>query len=180
MSSTIIQKKRVGVLGGGQLGRMMGYAAHRLGIDLAILDPKGAASPAGFVVPNSHMGPFNDEEQVGICRPRRPNFGALSRDTRTERRTRHGRDDMCPYRNMLGCVLSLSPLQCGRRESKIKSGRRDRIFTFYLSMSPRGHPPTHAHAMDTCICTDAPTTTHTLMYVCHHVYRLSRWARIAT
>ena len=31
--------RRVGVLGGGQLGRMMAEAGHRLGIQLAILDP---------------------------------------------------------------------------------------------------------------------------------------------
>lgn len=31
--------RRVGVLGGGQLGRMMAEAGHRLGIQLAVLDP---------------------------------------------------------------------------------------------------------------------------------------------
>lgn len=31
--------RRVGVLGGGQLGRMMAEAGHRLGIQLNILDP---------------------------------------------------------------------------------------------------------------------------------------------
>lgn len=35
--------RRVGVLGGGQLGRMMAEAGHRLGIQLAVLDP-GACS----------------------------------------------------------------------------------------------------------------------------------------
>jgi phosphoglycerate dehydrogenase-like enzyme len=35
----------VGVLGGGQLGRMMGYAAHRLGVRLVVLDPEGTESP---------------------------------------------------------------------------------------------------------------------------------------
>jgi len=35
-------KRRVGVLGGGQLGRMMAFAAHRLGIHLTVLDPMGA------------------------------------------------------------------------------------------------------------------------------------------
>lgn len=34
-----MDKRRVGVLGGGQLGRMMAEAGHRLGIQLAILDP---------------------------------------------------------------------------------------------------------------------------------------------
>ena len=31
--------RRVGILGGGQLGRMMAEAGHRLGIQLNILDP---------------------------------------------------------------------------------------------------------------------------------------------
>ncbi len=33
--------RTVGVLGGGQLGRMMGEAANRLGIKLVPLDPGG-------------------------------------------------------------------------------------------------------------------------------------------
>lgn len=41
--------KRVGVLGGGQLGRMMALAAHRLGVRVTVLDPGGDNSPAGQV-----------------------------------------------------------------------------------------------------------------------------------
>uniref|UniRef100_A0AAV1UM56 phosphoribosylaminoimidazole carboxylase n=1 Tax=Peronospora matthiolae TaxID=2874970 RepID=A0AAV1UM56_9STRA len=37
----------VGVLGGGQLGRMMATAAHRLGLQVVVLDPLGVSSPAG-------------------------------------------------------------------------------------------------------------------------------------
>ena len=40
---------RVGVLGGGQLGRMMATPAHRLGIELVPLDPLGEKSPAGLL-----------------------------------------------------------------------------------------------------------------------------------
>jgi phosphoglycerate dehydrogenase-like enzyme len=36
---SMMTEKTIGVLGGGQLGRMMGAAAHRLGLRLAILDP---------------------------------------------------------------------------------------------------------------------------------------------
>lgn len=39
----------VGVLGGGQLGRMMAYSAHKMGIKIVALDPKGEKSPAGQV-----------------------------------------------------------------------------------------------------------------------------------
>ena len=39
----------VAILGGGQLGRMMIEAAHRLGLTARALDPGGAASPAGQV-----------------------------------------------------------------------------------------------------------------------------------
>jgi phosphoglycerate dehydrogenase-like enzyme len=35
----MMDDKTIGVLGGGQLGRMMAAAAHRLGLRLAILDP---------------------------------------------------------------------------------------------------------------------------------------------
>ena len=34
-----MEKQTVGVLGGGQLGRMMAEAAHRLGVKVAVLDP---------------------------------------------------------------------------------------------------------------------------------------------
>jgi phosphoribosylaminoimidazole carboxylase len=34
-----MDNRTVGVLGGGQLGRMMAEAAHRLGVKLSILDP---------------------------------------------------------------------------------------------------------------------------------------------
>merc|ERR1740130_246064 len=57
-------KTRVGVLGGGQLGRMMGFAAGRLGIHLVILDPMGKESPAGCVCPAAVLGHFNDAERV--------------------------------------------------------------------------------------------------------------------
>jgi phosphoribosylaminoimidazole carboxylase (NCAIR synthetase) len=55
---------KVGVLGGGQLGRMMGYAAGRLGIHLAILDPMGTNSPAGRVCPAAVAGHFNEADKV--------------------------------------------------------------------------------------------------------------------
>ena len=41
--------RTLGVLGGGQLGRMMSIAAHRLGLRFAVLDPLGSQSPAGQV-----------------------------------------------------------------------------------------------------------------------------------
>lgn len=37
---------RIGILGGGQLGRMMADAAHRLGLQLIVLDPQGSDCPA--------------------------------------------------------------------------------------------------------------------------------------
>jgi phosphoribosylaminoimidazole carboxylase (NCAIR synthetase) len=49
-------KKTVGVLGGGQLGRMMGFAAHRLGLNLIPLDPLGPRSPAGLVCHEAMTG----------------------------------------------------------------------------------------------------------------------------
>ncbi|KAF0682882.1 Aste57867_25017 [Aphanomyces stellatus] len=64
MSSGALQgSPRVGCLGGGQLGRMMGYAAHRLGVSFQCLDPQGADSPAGQVVPTT-KGSFTDAAAI--------------------------------------------------------------------------------------------------------------------
>ena len=38
----------LGMLGGGQLGRMLALAAHNLGIKTVVLDPAGSASPANI------------------------------------------------------------------------------------------------------------------------------------
>ena len=54
----------VGVLGGGQLGRMMVEAANRLGVRMAILDPQGSASPAGQLSSLSIEGSFLDEKKI--------------------------------------------------------------------------------------------------------------------
>lgn len=49
----------IGILGGGQLGRMLALAAARLGFDVAILDP-GAASPAMRVAAHAIVGAYDD------------------------------------------------------------------------------------------------------------------------
>ncbi len=41
--------RTVGIIGGGQLGRMMAEAGHRIGVRTAILDVGGKSSPAGQV-----------------------------------------------------------------------------------------------------------------------------------
>lgn len=69
--SVVILKKlerkmaiNVGILGGGQLGRMMAQAAHRLGVRLTILDPKGEQSPAGQLCHESITGSFTDATAI--------------------------------------------------------------------------------------------------------------------
>ena len=66
-----MDSRTVGVLGGGQLGRMMAEAGHRLGVRLAVLDPLGASSPAGCVAELSVEGSFRDaakiNELAGLC-----------------------------------------------------------------------------------------------------------------
>jgi phosphoribosylaminoimidazole carboxylase len=59
-----MDSRTVGVLGGGQLGRMMTEAAHRLGIKLIPLDPEGKASPAGQVAELAVEGSFRDAEKI--------------------------------------------------------------------------------------------------------------------
>ena len=49
----------IGVLGGGQLGRMLAMAAARLGFDVAVLDPE-SASPAQRVAAHAIVGAYDD------------------------------------------------------------------------------------------------------------------------
>lgn len=53
---------KVGVLGGGQLGRMMGESAHRLGLTFTILD--GASACAAPLAHNHIIGKFTDDKMV--------------------------------------------------------------------------------------------------------------------
>ena len=50
----------IGVLGGGQLGRMLAEAASRLGFDVAVLE-RDADSPAGRVAAKLFVAPYDDE-----------------------------------------------------------------------------------------------------------------------
>jgi len=53
----------VGVVGGGQLGRMLGEAGSPLGIELLVSDPT-AACPASLVARDQVLGAFDDEETI--------------------------------------------------------------------------------------------------------------------
>ncbi len=50
----------IGILGGGQLGRMLALAAARLGFDVAILTPD-TDSPAGRVAAHTLVAPYDDD-----------------------------------------------------------------------------------------------------------------------
>ena len=50
----------IGIIGGGQLGRMMTQACHRLGIRTACLDPSGTSSPCGQICDLSVEGSLQD------------------------------------------------------------------------------------------------------------------------
>jgi 5-(carboxyamino)imidazole ribonucleotide synthase len=54
MPDTPSTKKRIGIVGGGQLGRMLTYAAHKLGFHVTVLDP----------TPNSPAAQLADEHIV--------------------------------------------------------------------------------------------------------------------
>uniref|UniRef100_M4BJH1 phosphoribosylaminoimidazole carboxylase n=1 Tax=Hyaloperonospora arabidopsidis (strain Emoy2) TaxID=559515 RepID=M4BJH1_HYAAE len=54
----------VGVLGGGQLGRMMATAAHRLGLKVVVLDPLGVSSPAGQMGLEALAGSLTTEADI--------------------------------------------------------------------------------------------------------------------
>jgi phosphoribosylaminoimidazole carboxylase len=64
-ATAAFQKKRVGILGGGQLGRMLVEAATPLGIDLTILDPSTDAPAGQLVRAERHLvGDFKSQEQI--------------------------------------------------------------------------------------------------------------------
>ena len=59
-----LTERRVGCLGGGQLGRMMAQAASRLGVHMTVLDPAGVESPAGAVCGKAVKGAFTDPAKI--------------------------------------------------------------------------------------------------------------------
>lgn len=56
-------KNRIGIVGGGQLGRMLAFAAKRMGFTVNVLDPT-PQSPAGQVVDHQIIASFKDEEAI--------------------------------------------------------------------------------------------------------------------
>lgn len=56
-------KNRIGIIGGGQLGRMLTFAAKRLGFFVTILDPT-KNSPAGQVADKQIVAQFNNEMAI--------------------------------------------------------------------------------------------------------------------
>jgi 5-(carboxyamino)imidazole ribonucleotide synthase len=56
-------KKRIGIVGGGQLGRMMTDAAHKLGFTVTVIDPT-PNSPAGQVADKQIVAHFTDEDAI--------------------------------------------------------------------------------------------------------------------
>lgn len=60
---SIYKPSTVGILGGGQLGRMLGEAASRLGVSIFALDPLGARSPASATC-IAFEGSFKDKTDV--------------------------------------------------------------------------------------------------------------------
>ncbi len=59
--SPILPPATIGILGGGQLGRMLGYAARALGYGIRVLDPD-AACPASVVADHVEVGGYDDLE----------------------------------------------------------------------------------------------------------------------
>jgi 5-(carboxyamino)imidazole ribonucleotide synthase len=56
-------KNRIGIVGGGQLGRMLGFAAKRLGFHVTVIDPT-PNSPAGQVVDRQIVADYTDEKAI--------------------------------------------------------------------------------------------------------------------
>jgi len=56
-------KKRIGIVGGGQLGRMLADAAHKLGFFVTVLDPT-PNSPAAQVADGHILSDFKNKEKI--------------------------------------------------------------------------------------------------------------------
>jgi len=56
-------KNRIGIIGGGQLGKMMTQEAKKMGFYVTILDP-APKSPAGQVADEQIIADFNDEKAI--------------------------------------------------------------------------------------------------------------------
>jgi len=59
MTKTILPGQTIGIIGGGQLGRMMALAAKEAGFKIAVLDP-AMDSPTGQVADIQIVAPYND------------------------------------------------------------------------------------------------------------------------
>ncbi len=60
----ILPGATIGLLGGGQLGRMTGYAARSLGYDVHVLDPDPTC-PARAIASRTITAPFGDAAAAG-------------------------------------------------------------------------------------------------------------------
>ncbi len=59
--------KRVGIIGGGQLGMMMTEAAHQLGFQVVVLDPTPQC-PCGLIAEEQIVAEYNDESKISeLC-----------------------------------------------------------------------------------------------------------------
>lgn len=63
MTKTILPGQTIGIIGGGQLGRMMALAAKEAGFKIAVLDP-GMDSPTGQVADIEIIAPYNDRQAL--------------------------------------------------------------------------------------------------------------------
>lgn len=63
MTKTILPGQTIGIIGGGQLGRMMALAAKEAGFKIAVLDP-GMDSPTGQVADIEIIAPYDDAQAL--------------------------------------------------------------------------------------------------------------------
>lgn len=59
----IYMNKTIGIVGGGQLGRMLADAGHKLGFKIVVLDPTENC-PASIVADKHILGSFKDKEKI--------------------------------------------------------------------------------------------------------------------
>jgi len=60
MNRTVLPRGKIGIIGGGQLGRMMAIAARQMGYGISVLEP-GANSPLGQIADVELIAAYDDE-----------------------------------------------------------------------------------------------------------------------
>ena len=126
MTDPLAPGATIGILGGGQLGRMLSVAAARLGFKTCIFEP-GADCPASHVANYHFKAAYDDEDALRAFAARRMSSPSSSRTSPP------------PALDLLG---TLAPVRPGRRALKASQDRLvEKAFLSDLGLATAPSPP---------------------------------------